>query len=139
LGPLVSRLGGYQAIINPAALSAGELQLIALTRAYLSRAPVAILDEATCHLDPAAEQRAEAAFARRPGTLIVVAHRISSALRAERILVLDGSQAQAGDHASLLASSAMYRELVGYWMNAMEPLERVNCAIDPAGAGQLRN
>jgi len=121
LGPLVSRLGGYQAIINPVGLSAGERQLIALTRAYLSRAPVAILDEATCHLDAAAEQRAEAAFARRPGTLIVVAHRISSALRAERILVLDGNQAQAGEHESLLAGSAMYRELVGYWMAASRP------------------
>jgi ATP-binding cassette subfamily C protein len=116
LSPLVSRLGGYDAPVNPAALSAGERQLVALTRAYLSRAPITILDEATCHLDPATEERAEAAFAGRPGTLIVVAHRISSALRARRILVLDGDLAQAGDHESLLACSAMYRELVGYWM-----------------------
>jgi ATP-binding cassette subfamily C protein len=116
LTALVSRLGGYDAIINPAALSAGERQLIALARAYLSAAPIAILDEATCHLDPAAEAHAEAAFAGRPGTLIVIAHRISSALRARRILVLDGNQAQAGEHASLLASSAMYADLLGYWM-----------------------
>jgi ATP-binding cassette subfamily C protein len=121
LTPLVSRLGGYDAVLNPAALSAGERQLIALTRAYLSPAPVAILDEATCHLDPAAETRAEEAFARRPGSLIVVAHRISSALRARRILVLDGNQAQAGDHASLLADSAMYRDLVGYWLDQSQP------------------
>jgi ATP-binding cassette subfamily C protein len=116
LSPLVSRLGGYDATLNPSTLSAGERQLIALTRAYLSAAPIAILDEATCHLDPAAEARAEEAFARRPGMLIVIAHRISSALRAQRILVLDGNQAQTGDHASLLESSAMYRDLVGYWM-----------------------
>jgi ATP-binding cassette subfamily C protein len=45
----------------------------------------------------------------------VIAHRISSALRAPRILVLDGARAQAGDHTSLLASSPMYRDLVGYW------------------------
>jgi ABC-type multidrug transport system fused ATPase/permease subunit len=115
LSALVSRLGGYDAVVNPAALSAGERQLIALTRAYLSPAPIAILDEATCHLDPAAEGQAEAAFASRHGTLIVVAHRISSALRAQRVLVLDGNRAQAGDHASLLASSAMYQDLVGYW------------------------
>jgi ATP-binding cassette subfamily C protein len=118
LAPLVSRLRGYDAVLNPAALSAGERQLIALVRAYLSAAPIAILDEATCHLDPVAEARAEEAFACRPGSLIVVAHRISSALRARRILVLDGNQAQAGDHKSLLASSAMYRDLVGYWMTA---------------------
>jgi ABC-type multidrug transport system fused ATPase/permease subunit len=115
LSALVLRLGGYDAVVNPVALSAGERQLIALTRAHLSPAPIAILDEATCHLDPAAEAQAEAAFASRPGTLIVVAHRITSALRAQRILVLDGNRAQAGDHASLLATSAMYQDLVGYW------------------------
>ena len=115
LSGLVSRLGGHQAVVNPAALSAGERQLIALTRAYLSPAPIAILDEATCYLDPAAEGQAEAAFASRRGTLIVVAHRITSALRAQRVLVLDGNRAQAGNHASLLATSAMYQDLVGYW------------------------
>ena len=115
LSGLASRLGGYDAVVDPAALSAGERQLIALTRAYLSPAPIAILDEATCHLDPAAEAQAEAAFASRRGTLIVIAHRITSALRAQRILVLDGNRAQAGDHASLLALSAMYQDLVGYW------------------------
>jgi ATP-binding cassette, subfamily C, bacterial len=115
LRALATRLGGYDAAVNPAALSAGERQLIALTRAYLSPAPIAILDEATCHLDSAAEAQAEIAFASRHGTLIVVAHRITSALRAQRILVLDGNHAQAGDHASLLATSAMYQDLVGYW------------------------
>jgi ATP-binding cassette subfamily C protein len=113
--PLLTRLGGYDAEISPAALSAGERQLIALTRAYLSPAPVVILDEATCHLDPAAEEQAEEAFARRGGTLVVIAHRITSARRARRILVLDGTRAQAGDHTSLLAGSALYRDLVGYW------------------------
>lgn len=115
LAPLVARLGGYGATVSPAALSAGERQLVALTRAYLSPAPTVILDEATCHLDPAAEARAETAFACRGGTLIVIAHRITSALRARRILVLDGTRAQAGGHAELLASSAMYRNLAGYW------------------------
>ncbi len=124
LSPLVSRLGGYHAVIDPAALSAGERQLIAITRAYLSTAPIAILDEATCHLDPAAEERAETAFARRPGTLIVIAHRISSALRAPRVLVLDGVRAQAGDHASLLASSPMYQDLAGYWNLASRQEEK---------------
>jgi ATP-binding cassette subfamily C protein len=114
---LISGLGGLSAPVTPQALSAGERQLIALTRAYLSPAPVAILDEATCHLDPAAEQQAEEAFARRGGTLVVIAHRITSARRAKRILVLDGARAQAGGHAELLASSAMYRELAGHWIS----------------------
>ena len=118
LTALVTRLGGYRAHVDPLALSAGERQLIALTRAYLSTARVVILDEAACHLDPAAEHVAEEAFARRGGTLIVIAHRITSALRARRVLVLDGTSAQAGDHIRLLGDSAMYRDLVGYWTQA---------------------
>ncbi|MBC6458463.1 ATP-binding cassette domain-containing protein [Actinomadura sp. HBU206391] len=115
LRPVVERLGGYHAVVGPLALSAGERQLIALTRSYLSTAPLAILDEATCHLDPAAEARAEQAFASRPGTLVVVAHRMSSALRARRILVMDGHGTALGSHTGLLVSSASYRDLVGHW------------------------
>jgi ABC-type multidrug transport system fused ATPase/permease subunit len=115
LTPLITRLGGYGAAIAPAALSAGERQLIALTRAYLPPARLVILDEATCHLDPAAEERAETAFSRRGGTLVVIAHRISSARRARRTLVLDGARPQVGDHSSLLAGSAMYADLTGQW------------------------
>jgi ABC-type multidrug transport system fused ATPase/permease subunit len=115
LTPLITRLGGYGAALVPAALSAGERQLIALTRAYLPPARLVILDEATCHLDPAAEERAETAFARRGGTLVVIAHRISSARRARRILVLDGARPQVGDHSSLLARSALYADLAGRW------------------------
>jgi ATP-binding cassette, subfamily C, bacterial len=119
--PLVARLGGLDAHLRPAELSAGERQLLALARAYLSPAPVAVLDEATCHLDPAAERVAEEAFAARPGTLVVIAHRISSAFRARRVLVLDGSGAALGDHETLLATSPLYRELVGHWTAADTP------------------
>lgn len=113
--PLVTRLGGPAALIRPSQLSAGERQLIALVRSYLSPAPLVVLDEATCHLDPETERQAEEAFAARPGTLIVVAHRISSALRARRILVLDGSQAMLGRHTTLLQESPLYRDLLGHW------------------------
>ncbi|RKT02491.1 ABC-type multidrug transport system fused ATPase/permease subunit [Streptomyces sp. 3211.6] len=112
---LVERLGGPDAPVDPAALSQGERQQLALAAAYLSPAPLLLLDEATCHLDPAAEERAERALAGRPGTLVVVAHRISSAARADRVLVLDGSRAVVGTHADLPARSALYRELVGVW------------------------
>ncbi|MFF4037803.1 ATP-binding cassette domain-containing protein [Streptomyces sp. NPDC001816] len=116
LTPLLRALGGPGSRVDPVALSAGERQLIALTRAYLSPAPLALLDEATCHLDPAAETRAERAFAARPGgTLVVVAHRISSARRADRVLVLDGSRTACGTHDELLRTSALYRDLVGGW------------------------
>jgi ATP-binding cassette subfamily C protein len=112
---LIDRLGGYRVELIAADLSAGERQLIALARAYLSTAPIAVLDEATCHLDPAAERRAEQAFADRGGTLIVIAHRVSSALRARRILVLDGVQATLGEHSTLMSTSPLYQDLLGHW------------------------
>ncbi|MGE5132800.1 MAG: ATP-binding cassette domain-containing protein [Gemmatimonadota bacterium] len=112
---LVSRCGGYGAWLDPGSLSDGERQLFALARAYLSAARLVVLDEATCHLDPAAEARAETAFAQRPGTLVVIAHRATSALRARRVLVLDGTSAQVGGHWSLLAESALYADLIGHW------------------------
>ena len=113
---LVQQLGGFHARLDPARLSAGERQLIALTRAYLSPPRTAILDEATCHLDPVAEARVEHAFAARGGTLVVVAHRISSAMRARHILVLDGHQPRTGNHDTLLTCSPLYRELVSGWL-----------------------
>ena len=128
---VVKRLGGYGAELTPATLSAGECQLIALVRAHLSPARLVILDEATCHLDPAAAARAEDAFAGRPGALIVIAHRISSALRARRVLVLDGTRAAIGDHASLLTSSPLYRDLVGQWGADAGP------AIEPGPGSEL--
>ncbi|MFI6273783.1 ATP-binding cassette domain-containing protein [Streptomyces sp. NPDC050988] len=115
LSALLDRLGGPTAEVDPGTLSSGERQLIALTRAYLARASLALLDEATCHLDPAAEERVERAFARRGGTLMVVAHRISSALRADRVLVMDGPRTAYGGHDDLMARSPLYRDLVGAW------------------------
>ncbi|MGH8917510.1 MAG: ABC transporter ATP-binding protein, partial [Actinomycetes bacterium] len=120
LAETVSRLGGHDAEVPPGGgmLSPGERQLIALARVYLSAAQVVILDEATCHLDPVAEARAEEAFAERHGTLIVIAHRISSAMRADRVLVMDGADAVLGSHHDLLTSNNLYADLVGYWDRA---------------------
>ncbi|GLY93953.1 ABC transporter ATP-binding protein [Actinoplanes sp. NBRC 103695] len=112
---LIERLGGLDAVVSPGSLSAGERQLLALVRAYLSPARLVVLDEATCHLDHAAERRAEEAFAAREGTLVVIAHRISSALRGRRVLVLDGASAVIGDHEAVVAGSALYRDLLGRW------------------------
>lgn len=112
---LLRRLGGLDGWLDPASLSAGERQLVAAIRAYLSPAPIAILDEATCHLGPTTEARIEQAFAARPGTLIVVAHRITSALRAQRVLILDGATPVLGSHEEVLRRSPTYRELVGHW------------------------
>ncbi|MEU1142844.1 ABC transporter ATP-binding protein, partial [Streptomyces sp. NPDC005885] len=146
LTPLLEALGGPHAPVQPAQLSAGERQLIALTRAYLSYAPLALLDEATCHLDPDAEERAERAFAGRErpgGALVVVAHRISSARRAERVLVMDGRETALGTHDELLSRSPLYRDLVGSW--ASEPAlplrdaDRVDAVAGPGLAGDGRH
>ncbi|MCA1682623.1 MAG: ABC transporter ATP-binding protein/permease [Actinobacteria bacterium] len=115
---LVRRMGGYWDVVDASALSAGERQLITLCRAYVSPARFVLLDEAACHLDPAAEARVELAFAARPGTLLVIAHRISSALRARRILVLDAAGTALGSHDELLVRSPLYRDLVGHWLGA---------------------
>ncbi|MFC7583712.1 ATP-binding cassette domain-containing protein [Nonomuraea antimicrobica] len=112
---LVAGLGGYGARVEPGALSAGQRQLVALVRAYLAPAPLVILDEATCHLDPAAEARAESAFASRGGTLIVIAHRLTSALRARRILLMDGAHVSIGTHDELVRTSPLYADLAGHW------------------------
>lgn len=106
--------------LRPSELSAGERQLVALVRAYLAPAPLVVLDEATCHLDPVAERRAEQAFAARPGTLVVIAHRVSSALRADRILVLDGTGVAIGDHTTLVSTSPLYRDLLGHWHGSID-------------------
>ncbi|MEU1392894.1 MULTISPECIES: ABC transporter ATP-binding protein [unclassified Nonomuraea] len=105
-GPLVERLGGIDGEIEePSALSAGERQLVALARVHASPADVLILDEAGCHLDPAAELRAELALAARPGTLVVIAHRISSAARARQVLLMDGTTVLTGTHLELIDRS----------------------------------
>ncbi|MGS2641098.1 ATP-binding cassette domain-containing protein [Streptosporangium sp. LJ11] len=112
---LVARLGGYSTEIHSGLLSPAERQLVALARAYLAPARLVILDEATCHLDPAAEARAEEAFARRGGTLLVIAHRLTSALRARRVLVMDGTSVRLGTHEEMLAASPLYADLAGQW------------------------
>jgi ATP-binding cassette subfamily C protein len=118
---LGAEFADYDAELHPQDMSAGERQLVALVRAYLSPAPLVVLDEATCHLDPAAERRAEMAFAARPGALVVIAHRVSSALRADRVLVLDGASAVVGDHGTLLRTSPLYRDLLGHWEAGRTP------------------
>ncbi|MFF6987638.1 ATP-binding cassette domain-containing protein [Streptomyces sp. NPDC010273] len=146
LTALLKSLGGPDAPVDPSALSAGERQLIALTRAYLSYAPLALLDEATCHLDPEAEERAERAFTARErpgGALVVVAHRISSARRAGRVLVMDGRETALGTHDDVLRRSPLYRDLVGSWSSepalALGDTDRVDAVAGSGLAGDGRH
>ena len=100
---------------NGLRLSGGQRQRLAIARAVLKNAPVLILDEATAALDLASEAAVTAATNRLTAarTTIVVAHRLTTAARADRIAVLDhGRLAELGTHAELLAAGGLY---AGLW------------------------
>ncbi|SES12984.1 ABC transporter ATP-binding protein [Lentzea albida] len=124
---LLDRIGGLDGTLGHGGegLSAGEAQLLALARVYVTSAGVVVLDEATSHLDPAAEARVERAFAERQGVLVVIAHRLSSALRANRVLVMDGGRPLLGTHEHLLRTSALYGRLMLAW----DPTHRVETPL----------
>lgn len=101
-------------------LSAGERQLVALARAYLADPDVIVLDEATSAVDPAADVRLQQAIdgLARGRTTLTIAHRLSTAERADQILVLDhGDLVECGTHAELVdIEGGIYAGLHHSWV-----------------------
>jgi ATP-binding cassette, subfamily B, bacterial len=99
-------------------LSAGERQLVSLARAALTDPAVLIMDEATSSIDPGTERQAEAALAALAAgrTVVVVAHRLTAAERADRVAVVrDGALVEIGSHEELIEADGHYARLFAAW------------------------
>lgn len=111
---------GYETAVSfrGSRLSAGEKQLISLARAFIADPPVLILDEATSSLDPSTEGVIEDAVRRLYAgrTTITVAHRLSTAQSADRVLVIEGGRlVEDGSHDELTRRGGLYAALYGKW------------------------
>ncbi len=119
-------------------LSSGERQLIALARAFLASPRVLILDEATSSLDLATERMVERALdvLLEGRTAILIAHRLNTAMRADRIAVVEnGALAEVGTHDELIARNGRYAEMFTAWRQTHEdPGAASNGQVHPNGS-----
>jgi ATP-binding cassette subfamily C protein CydD len=117
---------GYDTLVGErgARLSGGQAQRLALARAFLKDAPLLILDEATANLDPEVEALIQEGLGRllQQRTALIIAHRLPTVYRADRILVLDeGRLVEQGTHVALLQRQGLYRSLVGAYGSGGAP------------------
>ena len=113
---IVSLPRGYETLVGQrgVALSGGQRQRISLARAFLKDSPVLLLDEATTSVDSEAEALIQDALEKLTvgRTTMIIAHRLSSLHRAQRIIIMEGGRiTEEGSHQSLLARPSLYRKL----------------------------
>jgi ATP-binding cassette subfamily B protein len=113
--------GGLDAVVREhgSNMSAGERQLVSIVRAALADPSVVVLDEATSSLDPGTEVTVETALERllEGRTVVLIAHRLSTAARADRVAVVDGGRVvEQGTHAQLIENEGPYAALFASWM-----------------------
>ncbi|MEP3439557.1 MAG: ABC transporter ATP-binding protein/permease [Hoeflea sp.] len=121
---------GFKAMVGERGLklSGGEKQRVAIARTILKAPPILILDEATSALDTATEQEIQAAldFVSRGRTTLVIAHRLSTVVGADEIIVLkDGVIAERGTHAELLTQNGLYGSMWDRQREATEAEEQL--------------
>lgn len=105
-------------------LSSGERQLVALARAFLAQPRVLVLDEATSNLDLQSETKIEDALdvLLEGRTAILIAHRLSTAMKADRIVVVDdGRIVEVGSHDELVAAGGKYTQMYATWTSQTAP------------------
>lgn len=104
-------------------LSGGEQQRITIARAFLKDAPILILDEATAFADPDNETKVQAAFEElsKNKTLIMIAHRLSTVMNADRIFVMDdGKCIESGNHEELMRNGGLYKHMFDEYTRSIE-------------------
>lgn len=104
-------------------LSGGEQQRITIARAFLKDAPILILDEATAFADPDNETKVQAAFEElsKNKTLIMIAHRLSTVMNADRIFVMDdGKCIESGNHEELMRKGGLYKHMFDEYTRSIE-------------------
>jgi ATP-binding cassette subfamily C protein CydCD len=106
-------------------LSGGQRQRVAIGRAFLKDAPILVLDEATSHLDAVNEQMVRGALDRLASdrTTLVIAHRLSTVMNADLIVVMDqGKVVDTGSHDELLERGGLYAQLVSHQLSRTTPV-----------------
>ena len=136
IAPFIARLPqGYEATVGERGLklSGGEKQRVAIARTILKNPPILLLDEATSALDTHTEREIQQALEdiSRDRTSLVIAHRLSTVVDADEILVLvDGQIVERGKHPQLLASGGVY---AGMWNRQREAAEARDKLVDAFG------